>query len=455
VPSRRFPAPWASLPASESELRRELGRIVRLAQSEQRIPSVSVVVFSNGEVIWEEAVGLADVPGERLATPDTQYRIGSITKTFTAVALLQLRDAGALALDDPVERHVPDVAHGSVTLRRLVSHLSGLQREPAGEIWETLEAPDRARFLAEVGEAEQVLPPAAVWHYSNLGFALLGEVVERASGVPYRRYLEERVLEPLGLARTSWEPVEPASRGYFVRPYDGVVEAEKDVDLRGTAAAGQLWSTTRDLARWASFLSTPDPDVLSPVTAEEMHVLQTMMDAERWTIGWGLGLQLVRRGDRVWAGHGGAMPGHLAGLLFRRQEQVGAVALTNTSAGADAVELALELAEKTLELAPPEPPPWLPQPAAPPELAGLLGRWWSEGSEFVFEWRDGRLQARHLAVPAYRQVSVFAADGPDRYRVVSGRERGELLRVVRDERGEVAKLYWATYPFTRSPATFG
>lgn len=186
-----------------------------------------------------------------------------------------------------------------------------------------------------------------------------------------------------------------------------------------------------------------------------MHALHAMMDVERWTIGWGLGLQLVRRGDRVWAGHGGAMPGHLAGLLFRRQERVGAVALTNTSTGVDPIELAVQLAEKALELAPPEPSQWRPEPGAPPEVAGLLGHWWSEGSELVFEWRGGRLEARHLAVPEYRQLSVFAADGPDRYRVVSGRERGELLRIERDERGEVAKLYWATYPLTRAPSKFG
>jgi CubicO group peptidase (beta-lactamase class C family) len=443
------------LPASDPTLERELGLIVRRAQAEQRIPSVSAAAFSGGAVVWEEAVGLADVTADRPATPDTQYRIGSITKTFTAVAVLQLRDAEKLALDDPVGHHVPDVAHGTATLRRLLSHLSGLQREPAGEIWESLEAPDRERFLAELGKAEQVLEPGAAWHYSNLAFALLGEVVERVSGQPYRSYLEERVLRPVGLERTTWDPVEPAARGYFVRPHDGSVEQERDVDLGGLTAAGQLWSTTGDLVRWASFLSTPDSAVLRPATAEEMHALEAMMDVERWTIGWGLGLELVRSGDRVWAGHGGAMPGHLSGLLFRRREQVGAVVLTNTSAGADPLDLALALGEKMLELAPPEPAEWRPDAGAPPEVAELLGRWWSEGSEFLFEWRDGRLQARALAVPDYRQLSVFAADGADRYRVVSGRERGELLRVVRDESGVVDKLYWATYPFTRQPMIFG
>jgi CubicO group peptidase (beta-lactamase class C family) len=441
------------LPASE--LARELGRLARAAQAERRIPSVSAAVFRGGEVVWSDAIGLADVEAERKATADTQYRIGSITKTFTAVAVMQLRDAGALALDDPLERHVRGVPHGGATLRRLLSHRSGLQREPAGEIWESLEPPDRERFLAELGEAEQVLAPGAAWHYSNLGFALLGEVVERVSGIPYCRYLEQRVLEPLGLGRTTWEPVPPAARGYFVRPYDGVAELQREVDLRGTAAAGQLWSTTGDLAQWASFLSDPDPSVLAPGTAEEMHELESMMDVERWTSGWGLGLQLVRSGERVWAGHGGAMPGHLAALLFSRRERLGAAVLANTAARAEPDVLALRLAEKALELEPPEPEPWRPAAGPPVEVAALLGRWWSEGSEFTFEWRDGRLEARDLDVPEYRQLSVLAPDGVDRYRVVSGRERGELLRVVRDAAGEVVKLYWATYPFTREPTAFG
>jgi CubicO group peptidase (beta-lactamase class C family) len=451
--STRSRVPSASLP--ESELALELGRIVRAAQAEWRIPSVSAAVFRDKEVVWADALGLADVEAARAATVDTQYRIGSITKTFTAVAVLKLRDAGALALDDPLDRHVPGVPHGSVTLRRLLAHRSGLQREPVGEIWETLEPPDRERFLAELGDAEQVLPAGAAWHYSNLGFALLGEVVARVAGMPYDRYLEERVLGPLGLGRTTWEAVPPAARGYFVRPYDGTAELQREVDLSGTRSAGQLWSTTGDLARWASFLCDPDPAVLAPGTAAEMHELEAMMDVERWTIGWGLGLELVRRGDRVWAGHGGAMPGHLTGFLFRQREHVGAVVLTNAGAGTDAVELALRLGEKALELGPPESGVWRPAPEPPAEVQALLGRWWSEGSEFVFEWRDGRLEARNLDVAEYRQLSVFGPDGPDRYRVVSGRERGEVLRIVRDDAGQVVKLYWATYPFTRAPSAFG
>jgi CubicO group peptidase (beta-lactamase class C family) len=416
---------------------------------------VSAAVFRAGEVVWSDALGLADVEGGVEATPETQYRIGSITKTFTAAAILQLRDAGSLDLDDRLGEHLDDIPHRAPTLRRLMSHMSGLQREVPGEIWESLEVPDREGFLASLADAEQILKPGAHWHYSNLGFALLGEVVERVSGRPYRTYVEERLLGPLELERTSFDARPPGARGYLVDPWSDAIHAERDIDLSGTAASGQLWSTTGDLARWGAFLSEGRDGVLTAGSVAEMRAVQGMNDAERWAIGWGLGLALVRRGDRIWVGHGGAMPGQVAGLMFRPQEGIGAAVLANSGAFGEPDGLALELAERTLELEPGEPEPWRPADAPRPDVAALLGSWWSEGFEHVFRWHDGRLVADLLAAPEHRRRSVFAPEGDDRWRVAEGRERGELLRVVRDDRGAPVKLYWATYPFTRTPQTFG
>jgi CubicO group peptidase (beta-lactamase class C family) len=439
----------------QSDIAAELSRLLRRRQSEARLPSVSAAVFRDGEVVWYDALGLADVESGLEATPDTQYRIGSITKTFTAAAILQLRDAGLLDLDDRLGEHVADVPHPGPTLRRLLSHLSGLQREPPGEIWESLQPPDREAFLASLADAEQVLAPGAHWHYSNLGFALLGEVVERVSGESYRTYVEERLLAPLGLERTSFEARPPAARGYLVEAWSDAVLPEKDVDLSGTAASGQLWSTTGDLARWASFLSEGREGVLAADSVAEMRAVQAMRDVERWQVAWGLGLELLRRDDKVWVGHGGAMPGQVAGLMFRPQERIGAAVLTNSGAFPAPDGLAVELAEKALELEPAEPDPWRPREAPPPEVAGLLGVWWSEGYEHVFRWLDGRLVADLPVAPEHRRRSTFAPEGEDRWRVAEGRERGEVLRVVRDEAGVPVKLYWATYPFTRTPQTFG
>jgi CubicO group peptidase (beta-lactamase class C family) len=429
-------------------------RLVREAQSTGRLPSLAGGVFRGADLVWSDAIGLADVEGRVDATADTQYAVASITKTFTAAALLQLRDEGKLELDDPLSRHLPEAAHGAPTLRRMLSHVSGLQREPPGEIWETLEFPGEEELLARLQEAEQVLPPSAAWHYSNLAYALLGHVVAHVSGAPFRDYVEERLLRPLGLERTTWGPSPPAALPYFVEPYSDSVRREAVLDLGGKGGESGLYSTVGDLARWGAFLSAPDESVLAASSVAEMHDLQVMAEPD-WTLGWGLGLELWRRGDRIFGGHTGGFPGFLSILVFARRERVGAVLLTNSSRWAKLSATGLDLAEAALEELVPEEEAWAPEEAPPAEIVPLLGRWWSEGEETIFSWRRGRLEAQIASAPDGREPSVFEPEGEDRFRTVSGRERGEVLRVVRDERGDVTRLYWATYPFTRSPEIFG
>jgi len=284
------------------------------------------------------------------------------------------------------------------------------------------------------------------WHYSNLAYALLGEVVAQVSGLPFARFVDERLIGPEGLTRTTWRSAEPAARGYYVDPYARTLRAEPELEGDGVEAVGSLWSTASDLCRWAQRLAS----------IEAMHQVQVMDDSDTWTLGHGLGLQLVRSGDRVFFGHGGAMPGFLAMLLGRRREGIGAAVLTNGSTPAAAVEtICLELADQALELYPAETEAWHPEAEPPADVQELLGIWWTEGVPFMFWWEGGRLRARPTESQKPRHLSVFEPDGPDRFRVGEGRERGELLRVVRDETGGIEKLYWATYPVTRMASTFG
>ena len=434
-------------------LREELEGKLAAAQAAERMPSVSAAVFRHDEVLWQEALGLADVEAKRAATPETQYRIGSITKTFTAVGIMQLRDADALSLDDRLTQYLPESSHAP-TLGRMLAHSSGLQREPPGEIWETMKAPSREELLAGTSIAEQVLEPGSWWHYSNLAFALLGEVVARAHGGTWEEALQERILAPLGLARTTPDAVEPAARGYFVEPYSDAVRPEPELDLGGAGALGKLWSTSGDLARWGAFLAAGDDDVLRASTLEEMSHVRAMVDHAGWTLAWGTGLELYRRGEHLFVGHGGAMPGHLAGLVVGRKTGIGAAVLTNTGAGASPEKLALDLASAAIAALPAAAAAWEPGETAPAELEPLLGPWWTEGHQIVLSWRKGRLEAKLLGGVPGRDTSVFEPDGDDRFRSVEGRERGELLRVMRDGNGDVEKLYFATYPMRREPSTF-
>src|SRR5918994_615372 len=353
-PSPSTPSPARSKHVSGPDaLREELDGKLAAAQAEERLPSVSAVVFRGGDVLWQSALGLADVAGGHEATPQTQYRIGSITKTFTAVGIMQLRDAGELSLDDPLTTYLPESAHAP-TVGRMLAHSSGLQREPPGEIWETMKAPSREELLAGTALAEQVVQPGLWWHYSNLAFALLGEVVARAHGGTWEEALQDRILDPLGLTRTTPAEVAPAASGYFVEP---------------TSA-------------------------------------------------------------------------------------IGAAVLTNTGAGASPEKLALDLAVAASEALPAASEAWRPESPPPAEVEPLLGPWWTEGHEIVLSWRRGRLEAKLLDGVPGRDTSYFEPDGEDRYRSVEGRERGELLRVVRDTDGGVEKLYFATYPLRREPSTF-
>ena len=428
----------------------ELRRLIRSAQAEQRLPSVAAAAVRDGELIWSDSVGLADAERGEEATPDHQCRIASITKTFTAAAVMQLRDAGKLSLDDQLDRHVPGVAR-TPTLRSLLTHASGLQREPPGRIWETLTFPSREELLAGLDESEQVLAPDAYRHYSNLGFSLLGEVVARVSGTEYERYVDEHVLGPLSLTRTTWKPQAPVATGYFVDPWTDTAAVEPIVDGRATASAGELWSTAPDLCRWAAFLADPDDEVLARDTVEEMHAFQTMADLEQWTLGHGLALMLMRKGDRIFSGHSGGHLGFLSNVACHRPTRTGAAVVTNSSSGVDIDMLGVGLADAVAGAHPADPEPWRPGAPPPAELEGVLGAWWSEGSEFVFRYRDGGLEALARDDSAGSSRTRFRPDGEDRYRALDGRERGELLVVVRDENGHVVRLEFASYPFSRRP----
>jgi CubicO group peptidase (beta-lactamase class C family) len=470
------PSVPAGPPALPDDVAERLSARVREAQRDWRAPSVVVRVVRRGDVQLDVAVGAADLGADGLAHPpvlvpgpDVQYRMGSITKTFTATLVLQARDDGLLRLDDRLGEHLDVPAHGDVTLRRMLCHLSGLQREPVGEVWESLRGPDLPTMLAQLPDAESVLNPQERWHYSNLAFALLGQVVARVRRTTWEDAVTERLLQPLGLTRTTFAPSAPVARGYSTDPYADRLLEEPLFPGHAFAPAAELWTTTRDLARWATFWADPVAEVLAPSTVAEMTHLHAMADLQQWTLGWGLGLMLHRRSERLFVGHDGAMPGFLAGMVVHRDSGLGVVVLTNTGRAADPGGLALQLADAVLDEVPDPVDPWSPGAPVPADVDGLLGTWWSEGTQYALSWRagddalvdgpeGGHVELAAVAAPPGKPPSVLRSEpdrGTDHWRVVSGREQGELLRAVRREDGTVERLYWATYPMTREHRAFG
>lgn len=426
-------------------------REVKLLQRDHRVPAVSAALVRKDRPTWAYE---AAAPGHGKGT-DGQYRIGSVTKTFTAVLVMQARDAGLLDLDDPVAKHLDVPQHGDHTIRRLLSHSSGIAREPYGDVWDTLDVPDSAKVLADLARVESVLPTSRRFHYSNLGFAILGHLVARLAGTSWEELVVDRVIEPLGLTRTTVDPAEPVVQGYLVDAFSDRVRAEPHVGFGGVNPAAQLWSTATDMATWAAFLAKPDEKVLAQTSADEMVHPLMVTDESEWQRAFGLGLMVIPRGERVvHVGHTGGMPGFIAGVFSDRTTGTGAAVLGSSGTAGQITVVPHKLLEHSAELDPADIEPWVPGEAPPDDLVSVLGHWFTEGMEFTFSWSEGHLEARAVGQPKQVPPAVFEQVSDNVYRTVSGREAGEELRLTRDDAGTVVRMNWATYRVTRDQQTF-
>ncbi|PGH41153.1 serine hydrolase [Micromonospora sp. WMMA1996] len=428
------------------ETARRVDLLVARAQAEGHAPSLALGVVRDGGLAHLAVAGEQPRPDG-----DLQYRIGSITKTMTAVLVMQQRDAGRLALDDPLDTHLPGTPVGALTVRQLLGHASGLQREPDGHWWERAEGADLDTLLAGLTPAKIAHPPHRVYHYSNLAYGLLGGALERITGTPWADLVRERLLEPLGMRRTTYHPTEPYAPGYVVHPWHDTLREEPRTDTGAMAPAGQLWSTVADLARWATFLADPDPGLLDPTTLTEMCAPVSISDLDSWTGGHGLGVELYRVGDRVYVGHGGSMPGYVAGLTVHRPTGTAVVDFANSyglRGGHHVSGLGRDVLTHVLDAEPPLPAPWRPAPPPGAEAAELTGHWWWMGLAHEFHVdAAGDL----VGGPAGRAPLRFTPEGPDRWRGHAGSQHGEILTVIRDETGTAVALDIATFVLTRTP----
>jgi CubicO group peptidase (beta-lactamase class C family) len=433
-----------------------LARIVAERQAKGRVPGVVGAVARAGSLAWSVGVGSADLENPGVPpTADSQFLIASQSKTLTAVAVMALRDEGKLSLDDTVDALIPESKHAGITVRQMLSHATGMQREPVGDVWDLMKFPDRAELVSGWNDAERVGKPHDRFHYSNLVFSLLGEIVARLDGRPWYDAIKARILDPLEMRRTTvGMDGGPALTGYYVPPFSDVPVKEPLLDLGAMAACGGLASTAEDLAKWAMFVANPIDEVLSPDTLEEMCQVQIMADVDRWQLAFGLGFMILRRGDRLFVGHDGGMPGHITSTFVHRESGTAGIALYGATSSPAPSQLATDLIIKVLEDDPLPVEAWVPGSAVPAELEGVLGTWFTEGSPFVFSVEDGVLQAKAPGAAEHVRPAVFTRISEDVYRTTSGRERGELLRITRTPDGTPEKLHWATYLCTRQPLAF-
>lgn len=436
-----------TLPAVLPSTARALELAARHVQRETRQPSLVAGLVRDDDLVWHTAVG--EHTGGAPAGPDLAYRIGSLTKTMTAVLVLQARDDGLLHLDDRLGTLLgADAPFATARLHDLLSHAAGLPAEPAGEWWERRDGGDFGDLAALVAEQSLVLPPGQRHHYSNLAYGLLGRAVEQVRGSSWFDLLRDQVLEPLGMTATTYAPMEPGTRsalGYSVHPFTGRLLDEPSTDTGAMAPAGQMWSTLRDLSRWAVFLLNGDDAVLSPPSLTQMRTAAHGDTNGLGTV-YGLGLSLHARpgGDRY--GHGGSMPGFLAGLRVDPAQRAAAVAMANATLGGTAA-----LPDRLLDLLsdhePPMPEPWGPE--QPVDGADeLVGDWFWGAVPTGVAVQDGMLVVN---VGKGGRASRMAPTGPDTWCGLDAYFAGETLRVVRDDEGQVRSLSLATYELTRRP----
>lgn len=415
---------------------------IAVAQSEGKLPSVNAGVVRDGSLVWTGSRGQFATATGAEPGPDVQYRIGSITKTLTAILVLQCRDDGLLALNDAVGKHLPGIAFGDRTIRHLLAHSGGMNAEPEGPWWERNPGVSFDELTAAMDESQAVGPADRRHHYSNLGYGLLGEVVSRLRGSSWLELVQARILDPLEMRRTTYFPTGPAAQGFSVHPFSGRLVPEPAYDAGAMAPAGQLWSTIEDLARYANFWIDPVYDVLHRDTVEEMAAPAAADPREGLTASYGLGLRLIADDPHLLVGHTGSMPGFLAGLFVDRVRRLGAVTLGNATYGRVA-SLPPDLISTVAAFEPSLPPEWLPEPALA-QGEELLGHWYWGNTPLTMSVSAGILQL------SGGLTTRFAPLGPDLYQGRDGYLAGEKLRVIRDG-STIVHLNVATFVLTRTP----
>jgi CubicO group peptidase (beta-lactamase class C family)/D-alanyl-D-alanine dipeptidase len=318
-----------------------LSRFIQNEMQDKKLPAFSIALVDDQKVIWAEGFGYADPDKKTVATPETVYRIGSVSKLFTDIGVMQLVERGQLDLDAPVQKYLPDFhPHNPfgtpITLRQLMSHRSGLLREPPiGNYFDPSEL-SLGAMVQSLNDTTLVYAPETHTKYSNAGVAVIGYVLEKQSGQPFATYLRQAVLDPMGLRNSAFQPqpelIQKLAKAYMWS-YDGLSFQAPTFEL-GMAPAGCMYSTVLDLARFESVLFNqgrgPNAQVLKPETLQKMWTPQFAQPGA--TSGYGIGFRISQLEGHREIGHGGAIYGFATQLAALPDEKLGVVTVTTMDA---------------------------------------------------------------------------------------------------------------------------
>jgi len=439
---------WSAL---EAHLRQEALR--------QHIPGLAVAVAVDGRLVFGACIGVADAKTGAPIDNNTIFAIGSLTKSFTVVSLLQMESEGSLSLEDPVVRYISEFRPSvkgpveRVLIRHLLSHTAGIpplaglghavarsaalsSRASRKDGPEIVDFASHTRYLSE----ETYTPigaPGEVFSYSNDSFVVAAYIVERVAGRSFYDEITRRVLEPLQMTRSVWSPHELEALGNAISPHlvakDGTVTRDAWPDIGPYAASGELKSSPQDMLAYGSALLRT-PGVLPPSGFQRMATPAYNIGGGRF---YGLGMEIAPYyGGGPLVGHGGAMPCFAAHMLVAPRSRAVVVVMANTYA--PVAELALSTMNALLDL--PEGTVWdgrtLP-PVPSPQAGRLAGTYRSgEGHFFQFHETGGLLYVSEGKAP---EPVRFLEDGSVKF--VDRRGNARTGRFLLDDRGEA----WAIF----------
>jgi len=339
-----------------AEVRQNIDKLATDALASTGVPSASVAIVKDGQIVYLQAYGQARIEPRTPAKPEMRYSIGSISKQFTVTAILLLQEQGKLSLDDKVSRFVPNLTRANeVTIRQLLSHTSGYQDFwPQDYMMPFIIQPTTAESIMDRWARKPLdFDPGTQWQYSNTNFVIAGVIVEKASGMPFIQFLREKVLAPAGIrnaADTDQEKLGAGDPTGYIRYGLGPLRPAPEEGKGWMFAAGELAMSAEDLARWD--ISIIEQTVLKPSSYREFETEVLLKNGVGTK--YGLGVDVGEEAGHRMLSHGGEVSGFTAENIVFPDDRMAVVALTNQDAASAAGEIARSISRSLLMTDDPE-----------------------------------------------------------------------------------------------------
>jgi CubicO group peptidase (beta-lactamase class C family) len=422
--------------------------------SERKLPSISVAVTLGQEIMWQKALGMADLENSISANVNTVYRIQSITKIFTASRLMQLRDDGILHLDDPVRVYLPSLqvqGNENVTFRQILSHVAGLPNEaPKTDHWSIYKFPSYNEYKERLNVLEEVQPPFVGYKYSNLGFNIIGMGLASAGNEPYEDQIDKYILKPLGMNMSGFSISPEISSGLAIG-YELSDGKQKRIttysEMGAINPSGGLYSTVVDMAHFLMFQFSEKNTVLSVTSRREMRTPHYVYP--NWWGGIGLSWHLEKLDGFTVFYHGGGAPGYVAQISGIDELKLGLVLCINTITNQHDISKALltifsspvkalldELEAESI-------------PLLGPEAAMYEGTFYMGASPTLRVWiEDQQLWAIQVGAPEGNEFQFVPTEKEHQFKMQGGPLDGEKGIYLLDKSGLVISLEVGSYKLT-------